>query len=325
METIVTTGAFTSLTHHHRAGRTAHRLRRIWRPPRPSSARPARDAGLATHVRAGARRIARPGIAPDRAGAAGIWTLRLPALREPGESAEDISAVANAYGLDRFAIIGVSGGGPFAIAAAAANLDRVVLLALACPVGPIADIRRHIRMSRMHYLLFQVLARSALGPRAFFRSLRYMVLRAPDTAYRWLTRRVRASDRELLARAEVRASLQAAVREGLRPGIEGAVQDLRLYCAPWRLPLAEIDVPAIVWQGSDDTIVPPAAAYALARTLPNCRLDVIPAAGHYWVFGQFGLILDAVAAALGPTQSDRGRIRSARRSFARSVYYGNIH
>ena len=86
--------------------------------------------------------------------------------------------------------------------------------------------------------------------------------------------------------------------EGLRPGIEGAVQDLRLYCAPWGLPLAEIDVPAIVWQGSDDTIVPPAAAYALARTLPNCRLDVIPAAGHYWVFGQFGLVLDAVAAAL---------------------------
>ena len=54
----------------------------------------------------------------------------------------------------------------------------------------------------------------------------------------------------------------------------------------------------MVWQGSDDTIVPPAAAYALARTLPNCRLDVIPAAGHYWVFGQLGMILDAVAAAL---------------------------
>jgi pimeloyl-ACP methyl ester carboxylesterase len=84
----------------------------------------------------------------------------------------------------------------------------------------------------------------------------------------------------------------------LRPGVEGAVQDLRLYCAPWRLPLAEIDVPTVVWQGSDDTIVPPAAAHALARTLPNCRLDVIPAAGHYWVFGQFGMILDAVAAAL---------------------------
>jgi pimeloyl-ACP methyl ester carboxylesterase len=104
---------------------------------------------------------------------------------------------------------------------------------------------------------------------------------------------VKPSDREILARPEVKASLQAAIREGLKPGIEGAVQDLRLYCAPWRLKLGDIDVPAIVWQGADDTIVPPAAAYALAS-----RLDVIPAAGHYWVFAQFDLILDAVAAAL---------------------------
>jgi pimeloyl-ACP methyl ester carboxylesterase len=64
------------------------------------------------------------------------------------------------------------------------------------------------------------------------------------------------------------------------------------------LRLADIDVPAIVWQGSDDPVVPPAAAYALARALPNCRLDVIQGAGHYWVFAQFGLILDAVAAVL---------------------------
>jgi pimeloyl-ACP methyl ester carboxylesterase len=125
-----------------------------------------------------------------------------------------------------------------------------------------------------------------------------MLFRSPDTAYRWLMRRVKPSDRAILARPEVKASLQAAIREGLKPGIEGAVQDLRLYCSPWRLKLGDIDVPAIVWQGADDTIVPPAAAYALASALPNCRLDVIPAAGHYWVFTQFDLILDAVAAAL---------------------------
>jgi pimeloyl-ACP methyl ester carboxylesterase len=234
-------------------------------------------------------------IAPERSGY-GLSDHRC--CESLAQSAEDVAAVADAYGLDRFAIIGVSGGSPFAVAAAAANPDRVVLLALASPVGPIADLRRRIRMSKLHHLVFRVLARSNLGPRAFFRALRYMVFKAPDTAYRRLMRRVRLSDHDILARPDVRASLQAAISEGLRPGVEGAVQDLRLYCAPWRLQLAEIDVPAVVWQGSDDTIVPPAAAYALARTLPNCRLDVIPAAGHYWVFGQFGMILDAVAAAL---------------------------
>jgi pimeloyl-ACP methyl ester carboxylesterase len=232
-------------------------------------------------------------IAPERPGYGLSDYRRCEGL---AQSAEDIVAVAAAYRLDRFAIVGVSGGGPYAVAAAAAMADRVSLLALVGPVGAVAE--RRVRISRVHHLLFRVLAPAPIAPRAFFRSLRYMVAQAPDTAHRWLLRRVKPCDREILTRPEVRASLQAALGEGLRPGVEGALQDLRLYCAPWRLQLAEIDVPAIVWQGSDDTIVPPAAAYALARTLPNCRLDVMPAAGHYWVFGQFGLILDSVAAAL---------------------------
>jgi pimeloyl-ACP methyl ester carboxylesterase len=210
--------------------------------------------------------------------------------------AEDLSAVADAYGLDRFAIIGVSGGAPFAVAAAAAMPDRISLLALVCPVGELADGK--LRLSRFQRFLFRRLAQRPWATRLFFRRLRGMVFRSPDSAYRWLMARVRASDRELLARPEVRASLQAAMSEGLRPGVDGAAQDLRLYCAPWGLRLADIDVPAIVWQGSDDPVVPPAAAYALARALPNCRLDVVPGAGHYWVFAQFGLILDAVAAVL---------------------------
>jgi pimeloyl-ACP methyl ester carboxylesterase len=92
--------------------------------------------------------------------------------------------------------------------------------------------------------------------------------------------------------------LRAAIREGLRPGIRGALQDLRLFCGPWGLSLAEIDVPSVVWQGSDDTIVPASGAYYLAAQLPNCRLDVVQQAGHYWGFGQFGLVLNTVAAAL---------------------------
>jgi pimeloyl-ACP methyl ester carboxylesterase len=53
-------------------------------------------------------------------------------------------------------------------------------------------------------------------------------------------------------------------------------------------------VPSIIWQGSDDTIVPAEAAYYLARALPQCRLHVRRGDGHYWVFGQFEMVLDAV-------------------------------
>jgi pimeloyl-ACP methyl ester carboxylesterase len=240
-------------------------------------------------------------IAPERPGY-GLSDYRR--SENLAQIAEDLSAVADAYGLGRFAVIGVSGGGPYAVAAAAAMPDRISLLALVAPIGEVAD--GQLRLSRVQRLLFRRLAHRPWATRLFFRRLRSMVFKSPDSAYRWLMRRVRAPDRELLARSSVRISLQAAMGEGLRPGVEGVAQDLRLYCSPWHLRFADIDVPTILWQGSDDPVVPPEAAYALARALPNCRLDVIPAAGHYWVFSRFGLILDAVAAVLRADAAERG-------------------
>jgi pimeloyl-ACP methyl ester carboxylesterase len=234
-------------------------------------------------------------IAPERPGFGRSDFRRCQSL---AQAAEDIKALADALALPRFAVIGVSGGGPYAIAAAAAMPDRAVLLALISPVGPIAEHHQSIRMSKMHRLIFTRIGRSPPAIAGFFWSLRHLVRFAPGVAYRLLMQRVPRSDRLVLARPEVRANLRTALREGLRPGIDGARQDLRLFCAPWDLPLEDIDVPTVVWQGSDDTIVPPGGAYHLAETLPNCRLDVIQGGGHYWVFGQFERVLDVIQAAL---------------------------
>jgi pimeloyl-ACP methyl ester carboxylesterase len=234
-------------------------------------------------------------VAPERPGYGLSDFRRSTSL---AQAAEDIKALADALALERFAVIGVSGGGPYAIAVAASMPDRAVLLGLISPVGPIAEYRDHIRMSKLHSLIFTRIGRSPPAISSFFWSVRNLVRFAPDVAYRALMQRVPRSDRMVLIRAEVRANLRAALKEGLRPGIDGARQDLRLFCAPWGLLLQQIDVPTVLWQGSDDTLVPPGAAYHLAETLPNCRLDVLQGGGHYWVFGEFERVLDVIQAAL---------------------------
>jgi pimeloyl-ACP methyl ester carboxylesterase len=234
-------------------------------------------------------------IAPDRPGYGHSEYRRNTSLMR---SAEDFISLADALGLERLAVIGVSGGGPHAIATVSAIPNRVALLALVSPVGPVAECRKQVRMSRMHRLIFTRMGRSPQACATFFWSLRGMVRLAPGVAYRALQQRVTRSDQGVLGRPEVKANLQAAIREGLKPGIRGALQDLRLFCSPWGLALPEVDVPTVMWQGSDDTIVPANAAYYLARQLPNCRLDVIQEAGHYWGFANFARVLDTVRAAL---------------------------
>jgi pimeloyl-ACP methyl ester carboxylesterase len=267
---------------------------------------PEGEAVLAIHGTPGSRFMFASTDAPARA-----RRLRIVAPERPGyglsdfrhmgslaEEGEDLRRFADALGLDRLAIIGISGGSPYALATAAAMADRVVLLALISPIGPIAECPRSVRMSALHRLIFTRMGRSPASAAAFFWSLRYLIRHAPELAYRALMRRGAPSDRTVLARPEVKANLQAMVREGLGGGIDGARQDLRLFCGRWGLSLRDLDVPTIVWQGSDDTIVPPAAAYHLAETLPNCRLDVIQGGGHYWAFGEIERVLDAVQAAL---------------------------
>jgi pimeloyl-ACP methyl ester carboxylesterase len=234
-------------------------------------------------------------ISPDRAGY-GLTTFKR--CNSLAETVDDIRALVEALGLDRFAVLAVSGGGPHAVAVAASIPERVAFLGLVSPMGPIADLRGKIKMGGLHKLLFTRIGCSEQARTSFFWTVRNLVKWAPDVAYRILAQRVTPSDRLLIAREDVRDNLKAALREGLRPGIAGALQDLRLFCEPWGIDLGRIDVPGVLWQGSDDTIVPPDAAYELARMLPRCELAVAQGAGHYWGFGQFDTILNAVAAAL---------------------------
>ena len=64
-----------------------------------------------------------------------------------------MTVFADAVGLRRFALIGVSGGGPYAVAAAASMAERVALLALISPVGPIAECQGknpHVEAASVH-------------------------------------------------------------------------------------------------------------------------------------------------------------------------------
>ncbi|HEY8277513.1 MAG TPA: alpha/beta hydrolase [Methyloceanibacter sp.] len=232
-------------------------------------------------------------IAPERPGYGLSESKDFPTLQD---ASADVAGLADFLQLKEFALLGVSGGGPFAVAVAAAKPERIKLLALISPVGPITEVAD--RISAWHRHLFTELALSPFVCGSFFWGLKALLAVAPDVAYSGLKHHASHADRELLAQGQVRASLYAAIKEGLYHGVDGAVQDLQLYCRPWGLALHTTAVPAIVWQGSDDTIVPAEAAYYLARTLPQCRLDVRHGDGHYWVFGQFGMVLDAVKAAL---------------------------
>ncbi len=243
--------------------------------------RPARELGLRL-------------IAPERPGY-GISSYQRG--RTLASNASDINALADHLGIDRYAVAGVSGGGPYAVACAALSPDRVTALGLVSPVGPVSGSNGAPQIGPGHHLIFRLSPRVPLLLWPFFTFGRAAFRHAPLGIYGFLMSRAAPSDWKILARADVRRNLVQGVAEGLRPGVKGGLQEMALFSRPWNLPFEAIRAPSILWQGTADRNVPANAAFHLGELIPGCEVHRLKGAGHYWIFDNIRLVLDRLARA----------------------------
>lgn len=234
-------------------------------------------------------------IAPDRPGygmspATGEVTLE--------SRTAWLTAFADAAGLDRFALLAISGGGPYGVALAAKLGGRIHGLALVSPVGPVAEYARSAQamgpLSLPHRAFFLHISQWSVLTRSVSAILPAIMNRVSGGMLGLGSRLAGAGDTAILSRPDVRAALIAMTQEAFKQGGSGAADDLRIYGQPWRVDCACVIAPAILWQGSADRIVPPAAACQLAKALPACRLNMISGAGHFWVLDHMDEVLCSV-------------------------------
>ena len=227
-------------------------------------------------------------ISPDKPGYGGSDYQRNRSLLS---WADDLAALADHLGLDRFALAGESGGGPHTLAAALRLGGRVSVAALIAGTGaPLDPAERAGQQARIR--CYGWLARNAPALNA-----------VPLTVMRWSlanpARRERSLRREMAAAPEAKhAGLRIefeAVADALRQGTRGAVQELALSRPPWPFPLSEIKTPVHLWHGARDTNAPIAIARRLARELPDATLHVSDSSDHDVGHDRSGEIMSVIA------------------------------
>ena len=216
-------------------------------------------------------------IAPDRPGYGSSDPL-------PGRSLADFAldavALLDHLGLAQVGVLGISGGGPYALALLAHSPARVVRGALVAALGPPEAL------AAVHDDLAPFLRRAwgmaqrkpALIPFWAAFGARFLRLRS-----RWAfnAQFVAGPDLVVLADPEIRGLLRRSQREGLRRSAAGAVQDLVLYLRPWGFRLACVSAPITVWHGKADRLMPVGMASELAARLAHSGLRVLASEGHY--------------------------------------------
>lgn len=218
-------------------------------------------------------------LAPDRPGIGSSDPL-------PGRGFSDwpadLAAFADQLGLARFRLLGVSGGGPYTLAACARLGDRIGRAAVVCGAPPLADPAAHAHMHWAYRIFSSSRHLRRLSLPAVVRLSCWMVHRGRQRApMSWMLRSLPEVDRRAILDGGAWEMVTRSFLEAVRPGPDGMREDGELYLSPWDFDPGEIRVPVHFWHGSADANLPCSLARALAARVPGAGADWIDGEGHY--------------------------------------------
>ncbi|MCH9729612.1 MAG: alpha/beta hydrolase [Actinomycetia bacterium] len=231
-------------------------------------------------------------VAPDRPG----YGASDP---NPGRTlldwATDVEALADSLGIGEFAIVGVSGGGPGALACAwkmPERLTAVGIVSTPAPTNAPGVFGGISGTNRFFMKLAWYLPRLSSWNIQFLAS---MIRRNPRRYIETMKYKMHDADRAVLDRPEIHEMLVNDFAEAVRSGAAGMVDDMAAnHGRPWGFPLGEIETDVLSWSCELDRSVPPAMGTYLSRAVPSCRAEFVPGAGHLWILVHLREVLDAV-------------------------------
>ena len=228
-----------------------------------------------------------------------------------GDWVEDLRLVLDTLGIDQTHVIGLSGGGPYALAAGALAPDRVtsvgVLGGVPPTVGPdaidggILDLAVRlapiIRVTRVPLSVALTQVIRAVRPLAGTGLNLYAAVQ-PD------------GDKRLLGRPEFKAMFLDDLLHGSRFQTLAPLNDLLLFARDWGFTLAQVGVPVHWWHGVDDHIIPFAHGRHCVDRLPNATFTAQDGESH---LGGLAIAREVLGRVTGrePEQSD-GAMTSSR-------------
>ena len=226
-------------------------------------------------------------IAPDRPG----FGLSTPS---PGRTildwVDDLDALADHLGIDSYRVMAISGGSPYALATAWKHPDQVEHVCLLSVISPLNAPGVTRDASPAVRLMFFTARRAPILLRPMARVMVRMTLKNTDkTAQRMIKIRPPA-DREIIRRPDVMAVLLENFPNQFKDA-DSMATEMRNAARPWGFELADVSVPATIWQGGLDDVHTPAMARHLAENLPNSTLIFEPDYATFNFIDDFDTIL----------------------------------
>lgn len=206
--------------------------------------------------------------------------------RKVADAAKDVEVIADSLGLERFAVWGISGGGPHTLACAALLPKRVVAaasLASPAPYGaPGLDWLNGQGEDNVNEFNAALVGSDKLA--RFLEPQREMVMKAtPQEMVEGWESLIPPVDREAML-GKLGPFLVSNMKAGLRSGYDGWQDDDLAFVSDWGFELSDISVPLVLWQGRHDKMVPYSHGEWLAGHINRVEAHLTPEDGHLTLF-----------------------------------------
>ncbi|HYZ66695.1 MAG TPA: alpha/beta hydrolase [Mycobacterium sp.] len=206
--------------------------------------------------------------------------------------AEDLRTIADTLGVDKFEVIGLSGGGPYTLACAAAMPERVVAAGV---LGGVAPVRGADAIgggvSTLISMAAPVVELAGAPLRLAASTLIRLIRPVAEPALYAYARISPEADRQLLVRPEFKAMFLDDLLNGSRKQLAAPFADVVVFARDWGFRLDEVKVPVRWWHGDRDHIVPFEHGQHVVSRLPDAQLTHLPGESHLAGLGRAEEIL----------------------------------
>jgi len=194
---------------------------------------------------------------------------------------DDVVEIAKIIKLEKFSILGVSGGGPYALACARAIPGYLNKVTVACGLGPIDAPNATSGMMLSNRVLFRY---GKFFPPVLHLSTFLMVRQLSSKPAKGLKKFVEGlpePDRLVLSKTDAQDFVAASAVEGVRQGSGPLLEEIGIYSRSWGFKLEDLNVPVSLFQGEVDIDVPASMARHQASLIPDCEINLYPNDGHF--------------------------------------------
>ena len=197
---------------------------------------------------------------------------------------DDIQELSNSLGFTKYSVFGISGGGVYAAALAYKYPESIQVCGLISTVNQFENGKPPKAMASENRSVFILSKRFPWLMKFLLNQQKKMIEKEPDRYIESImtnTKHLCEADRAVMENRENAEFLIMHVGEAFKNGVEGTVTEAKLFMRNWGFNVRDIEVPIVLWHGTEDTLSPIEPIIELSEEIQNCKRNLVEGKGHF--------------------------------------------